>query len=1321
MDQSGTYTGAYFKLGSDIDMGGFATLPMIGQIINGDGYRLFNWSSGGSFINKLDAGSQLYNIALYLNATSAVTYLLPSTTGENCLFTDIRIVSVGVSLSGVLRGVRSSWTVQRFVLEGPILGFIPQFSSSVLTISDIKAFIYSPNGSPVNFKFNGTSNLSCTWLRCEAYISKFNASTISFTHFLFGSRSTVQSCYIYIHELIGDASVAFCDRLSTGQTIQDSRIDVNRSSSTLIPIMPAHGAFNNRHIVTDYVQNGNCSRNLVVYNGYDLTSYGIQIDPYFEGKEWFIPSSGELQLVASIRTNLLFDEIIRTRWASVSPLNSNTSWFLPLASNEFSSTLFRVVTSGGSLSSLSKSPTPTTLASLLLCTNLSDIPPEIQVGDEYEDVVVVYKDGTSGIGAAKKPVFNGYPIFKHSPSGVSVSSDGAVGAGYANTQAMLGVCAPGDAAYWENYVQPFDFQWDAVGSPITSSARFQNNYFTAVNSVESDLNSVYPTLELGSVGRAGNQYVTSSLADQESSYQNFDFVNDWQMVEGIPKPRLTYSENFDASLIVVDSALRVNSTQSSIEIRRIVGSGSVGLRIIRKDTQAEVYNSLGLSHTLTLAVPETVELQLQPYSDLNGDISYAPFVDYTHYEVSQVQVQDVIALDLVSSLQVNENRAIAVHGDVIANGKYFGSPRNSFVSGGADRASFVSVPINDYPNFSLITIDIPGYTLPKLRDFEAIVKVGDYLFSTGQPYPNSDLPQSAYLVVINSIDNSYKVFRMPFSITSDPIGTDGVYLYQPANNVIHKLDPSEFINAPNQFYVSEAFTPQNYNQSGFVYNAELQGPHVDISGVQQINPYPCHSIVIDSQYIFSAYTTGAKYYDLPQGYEQFNGASVLHVIDKVTMLPVSWCFIPQATDDMTQDESWLFFGIEVRESNVADYGGMWGTYAVNKNDVIQNSFNCTIRGLPILHSSDSRPEFSSYASLIFGNYLLDYKTNKHLYVIDKSDPSQWSLNSPIGQFTTGVFRLKSADGAYTSGVPNEAKVDENDVFHSFIWGSPSGVIKYQLPGISAFAPPTMQVSVQTEPLQFSGFVLNENGKTVTEVGFQWGDNPNPATWSDSATATLSGANFSHSPALAPGTWYVRSYGVNTEGTGYSSVISVVVSSSVSTPTVSTTSSSVTGTSVTLSGSVSNDGGETSISSGFYYGTDSENLNLSTSNDGTLPAITKVLNSLSPGTYYYRAFAQNSAGTGLGSVLSFEIASDPDPDPDPSLPEGNVSYNGDVVQGATVIAIDRANLSTNYTTVTDVNGDYSFVGTLPAGEYYVFVVFEDLNETRRSTVKIITVN
>lgn len=174
-----------------------------------------------------------------------------------------------------------------------------------------------------------------------------------------------------------------------------------------------------------------------------------------------------------------------------------------------------------------------------------------------------------------------------------------------------------------------------------------------------------------------------------------------------------------------------------------------------------------------------------------------------------------------------------------------------------------------------------------------------------------------------------------------------------------------------------------------------------------------------------------------------------------------------------------------------------------------------------------------------------------------------------------------------------------------------------------------------------GQVTNEGGSELTAWGICYNTIGNP---------TISGNLVSGGPdplagfsaylsSLTPNTtYYYRAYASNSGATSYGAEYSFTTLADETIPAVVTASiSGLTETSATSGGSITSDGGSNIVVKGIEYSTNASFSSgvLSVPAGEGSSSFTSIMNSLSAcTTYYARAFAANSNGTGYGNIVTF---------------------------------------------------------------------------------------
>ena len=166
---------------------------------------------------------------------------------------------------------------------------------------------------------------------------------------------------------------------------------------------------------------------------------------------------------------------------------------------------------------------------------------------------------------------------------------------------------------------------------------------------------------------------------------------------------------------------------------------------------------------------------------------------------------------------------------------------------------------------------------------------------------------------------------------------------------------------------------------------------------------------------------------------------------------------------------------------------------------------------------------------------------------------------------------------------------------------------------------------------------NIGSSIATALGVCWSLDQYPTTKDSKTTESIStGAFTSYLVGLLPGkTYYIRAYAINSIGTSYGNQVAATTLGIL--PTITTNiSSSITSTTISSGGNVSNNGGSSIIAQGVCWSTTQPpTISNSKTIDGiTTGSFNSSITGLSPGTtYYIRAYATNSVGTGYGNQIT----------------------------------------------------------------------------------------
>lgn len=475
-------------------------------------------------------------------------------------------------------------------------------------------------------------------------------------------------------------------------------------------------------------------------------------------------------------------------------------------------------------------------------------------------------------------------------------------------------------------------------------------------------------------------------------------------------------------------------------------------------------------------------------------------------------------------LDIPTKRGLRVHGSVKLPGFVYGSCRHSNLTDGP--VHFIKI---DDSNSGITSYETTH--LAELADFHT-PNLDCLVFGAGFLWTVFTDGSNTFVARVDPTSLACTITE--FAISSLPSAAggvstcDGEFLYL---GCLHTAVPSQI--GLHRIRLSDM-------SHSLLGNASWSANAVDI--------FP-HSSVADAEHV---------YFSFPQ----VGAPSYLIKADKTTGELLGKIQIPTSTDDMCHWTSpsgvgWLFLGWEVRGATDFGFGMNVGAIAVRKSDL-------AVFFLPKLGPEDNDAVIS-YGSLVFGNHLLDTKTNNHTYVIDltAAAPSTWATSMSTEQKGLVIAKDITWDlpGGWTSGgnsnnrIPNEVLADEEGVFHFFAWPSAgggaggdalpgldaaSGYFRATIPGLVA-VPPTVSSLIPTgsgaADAVLRGVVESNEGGTVVETGFE-ADSFTPPTTKHTTTITPQIGTFSKTitPSGGGSTFYVRAYATSNMGTGKGEII-----------------------------------------------------------------------------------------------------------------------------------------------------------------------------------------
>ena len=315
-------------------------------------------------------------------------------------------------------------------------------------------------------------------------------------------------------------------------------------------------------------------------------------------------------------------------------------------------------------------------------------------------------------------------------------------------------------------------------------------------------------------------------------------------------------------------------------------------------------------------------------------------------------------------------------------------------------------------------------------------------------------------------------------------------------------------------------------------------------------------------------------------------------------------------------------------------------YATNSKGSVygsQISFKTQINiTSPIVNTTDVTT-YTSNTATVGGNVTSDGNapvTDRGVYWGTSQNPETSGTKLQIGS-GTGVFT--SSISGLTAGTNYYVRAYATNNVGTAYGTQISFTTTATLPTLTTIA---ASLITQTSA-QSGGNVTNDGGSTVTARGICWSTSANPTTAITTKTSDGTGAGAftsSLTGLIANTAYYVRAYATNNVGTAYGTQISFTTTAA-TLPTLTTIEASlITQTTAQSGGNVTNDGGSTITVKGICWSTAANPTTALTTktSDGTgTGAFTSNLTGLIANTtYYVRAYATSSIGTGYGTQISF---------------------------------------------------------------------------------------
>jgi hypothetical protein len=394
---------------------------------------------------------------------------------------------------------------------------------------------------------------------------------------------------------------------------------------------------------------------------------------------------------------------------------------------------------------------------------------------------------------------------------------------------------------------------------------------------------------------------------------------------------------------------------------------------------------------------------------------------------------------------VKQIDAAGIQGAIIYNGYLYGSAK------GLDTGThnFVRISLSDPDDIRYL--DIPDTHGNRLSGFSRIIAVQGCLYAICSGYMVQILPDTLEWV-------RYTISQAGITGSDIPVVGDQDHVFILSDRLCIKIAAADL----------QAITRNDVNVIPLAKAAVTISDYVDLKGALM------RSAVCDDAYLYAAYTNG----NAPDYF--------LLKINKEKMTVEAWDKIPETTGTMTRNQDYLFLGQKADSSSL---GYDFGSVAFRKTDL--KMFPLSALANEDIESIYSGKVFASNTSLLFGDYLFDFKTNGYFYLLDTLITGRWTTDIP-GMATRRVFRY---DPYSIGGEINKVVFDfDTQKFHAFVWigsgWSRSGYVTFSIPGIEISTTPVIEIgnyNAQDGKYELTAIIHSSGGTSVTEAYFELSD------------------------------------------------------------------------------------------------------------------------------------------------------------------------------------------------------------------------------------------